>query len=314
MPHLIERAGHSARVLTTALLSRCTFDPEATSYDIACSGGVDSTALAILAVATGKPVILHHVDHGLRPSSTAEAQAVETFGAELGCVVKIYEVDIVPGPNLEARAREARFGALPDGIITGHHMDDQAETVLLNLLRGSGNRGLGAMRPGPSKPLLGLRKYELEGLCQAYEVAVAYDETNDDESLRRNAVRKSLLPVMERVGDRDPVPVLARVARHARSDDDALEELSLALIENPYSGAQLKAVPEALRRRALRRLIREHEARILAPSEAEIERIEAVVMGVVVAAQIEGNLEIRRSKGILSIQAIDGHYASDDAN
>ena len=314
MSHVMERAGHEAKALTSALLSRCTFDPDARCYEIACSGGADSTALAILAVATGKSVILHHVDHGLRPSSTAEAQAVETFAAQLGCVVKFYELNLAPGPNLEARAREARFGVLPDGIITGHHMDDQAETVLLNLLRGSGNRGLGAMRPGPSKPLLGLRKYELEGLCQAYEVAVAYDETNDDESLRRNAVRKSLLPVMERVGDRDPVPVLARVARHARSDDDALEELSVALIENPHSVAQLKAAPEALRRRALRRLIREHGSSILAPSEAEIERIEAVVMGGAVAAQIEGNLEIRRSKGILSIQAVDGHYASDDAN
>lgn len=312
MNTLLEGASHEATVLTRALLIRCDFDPKADRYDLACSGGADSTALALLGVATGKAVTLHHVDHGLRAQSREDAQLVEQLAADLGCLAKVYELKLEQGPNLEARAREARFGVLPSGVITAHHMDDQAETLLLNLLRGSGNRGLGAMRPGPTKPLLSLRKEELVQLCKAFGLTPAHDESNDDLRLRRNAVRHRLIPLLSEIAERDIVPLVNRVARHARSDDDALEELSRQLIDDPYSVEALRAVPEALRRRALRALVREAHPDIMAPSEAEIERIEAVVVGAAVAAQIEGGLEIRRSKGILSLKVISGNYASDD--
>ncbi len=304
MASLLDSASAQAVALTEGLLERCQFDSSAKHYDLACSGGADSTALAVLAVATGKRVTLHHVDHGLRPSSGQDARLVQALGVGLGCLVKVYEVTVGQGPNLEARARAARFGVLPPGIVTGHHMDDQAETLLLNLLRGSGTRGLGAMRPGPTKPLLDLRKTELEALCEAYGLAVAYDESNGDLSLRRNAIRARLTPLLTEIAERDPVPILARVARLARSDDDALEEISIHSITNPYSVAELAQAPEALRRRAIRRLVRDAGLGIVAPSEAELERIEAVVMGSAVAAQIEGALEIRRSKGVLSLKAI----------
>jgi tRNA(Ile)-lysidine synthase len=309
---LIDAASDQALALTQALLDRCSFDDQARSYDLACSGGADSTALAVLAVATGKSVTLHHVDHGLRPTSGDDVKLVERLAVHLGCLFKSYDVVVGAGPNLEARARKARFSVLPEGVITGHHMDDQAETLLLNLMRGSGARGLAAMRPGPSKPLLDLRKSELEALCEAYGLRVACDETNQDRSLRRNAIRADLLPMMAALSERDLVPVLARVARLARSDDDALEQLSMSLIGDPTVVADLVSAPEALRRRAIRRLIRDAGAGILAPSEAEVERIEAVVMGSVVAAQIEGALEIRRSKGVLNLKVIEDHYASDD--
>ncbi|MHB1854368.1 MAG: ATP-binding protein, partial [Acidimicrobiales bacterium] len=97
------------------------------------SGGADSLALLVLAVATGRAVTAFHVDHGLRPGSAAEADRVAAAAAGLGAGFRALSVEVEPGPNLEARARAARRAVLPPDASTGHTADDQAETVLLNL-------------------------------------------------------------------------------------------------------------------------------------------------------------------------------------
>ncbi|MDQ3145596.1 MAG: tRNA(Ile)-lysidine synthetase, partial [Actinomycetota bacterium] len=122
------------------------------------SGGADSLALLVLSVEAGCEVTAVHVDHGLRPGSGDEAGVVAEAAARWGAAFRAESTVVEPGPNLEARAREARRSALGDGAMTGHTLDDQAETVLLNLLRGAGADGLAAMAPGPGKPLLGLRR------------------------------------------------------------------------------------------------------------------------------------------------------------
>ena len=137
------------------LLPRCTFPPAGSALACAVSGGPDSMALMVLASAAGCVVTAHHVDHGLRPESTAEAAVVAEAATRLGAAFVAERVEIGTGPNQEARARAARFGVLPRGVATGHTMDDQAETILLNLLRGSGSDGLAGMEPGPRHPLLG---------------------------------------------------------------------------------------------------------------------------------------------------------------
>src|SRR5690606_37345133 len=107
------------------------------------------------------------VDHGLRPESAAEARQASAIAAALGAGFVLHTVAVAPGPNLEARARAARHAALPHGSLTGHTADDQAETVLLRLLRGSGAAGLSAIEPGPQHPLLDLRRSDTEAVAAA---------------------------------------------------------------------------------------------------------------------------------------------------
>ena len=102
---------------------------------------------------------------------------------------------VPPGPNLEARARSARFAVLPRGVATGHTMDDQAETILVNLLRGAGSDGLAGMEPGVRHPLLGLRRTETHAVCAAAGLVPVCDASNADPAFVRNRVRAELLPL-----------------------------------------------------------------------------------------------------------------------
>ena len=136
-------------MLRASLLTRCTFPAAGTRVACAVSGGADSTALLALAVAAGLDVTAVHVDHGLRPGSAHEADVVRANAERLGAAFRAERVQVADGPNLEARAREARYAILPPGALTGHTADDPAETVLLTLLRGAAQReqGLGGAWP-----------------------------------------------------------------------------------------------------------------------------------------------------------------------
>ena len=107
-----------------ALAARCTFPEPGRPLVCAVSGGPDSLALLVLAVAAGCRVTAIHVDHGLRPTSGDEAEVVSAATARLGAAFRGERVTLVEGPNLEARARTARFAVLPDDVATGHTMDD----------------------------------------------------------------------------------------------------------------------------------------------------------------------------------------------
>ncbi len=157
------------------LLPDVIFPQRARSCSCAVSGGPDSLALLILAVAAGCTVTAIHVDHGLRQESAAEAAVVENAAALVGAKFVAEKVSVAAGPNLEARARAARFAVLPEAVATGHTMDDQAETILLNLLRGSGADGLAGMEPGYRHPLLGLRRHETHAVCAAIGLTPVHD-------------------------------------------------------------------------------------------------------------------------------------------
>src|SRR5690606_30551129 len=143
-----------------------TFPPPGTPVTCAVSGGPDSSALLVLAVAAGCRATAVHVDHGLRPGSAAEAEVVAALADRLGAGFRSVAVDVADGPNLEARCREARLAALPPDACFGHTADDQAETILVNLMRGAALEGLAGMRPGPRHPLLALRRAETHALCR----------------------------------------------------------------------------------------------------------------------------------------------------
>jgi len=196
-------------------------------------------------------------------------------------------VQVSPGPNLEARARAARYAALPADVLTGHTADDQAETVLLNLLRGAGLDGLAGMRSA-RHPLLGLRRSETRVLCADLGLRPVEDPSNDSPAFRRNRVRHELLPLLDAIAERDVVPVLARQAEVLRDEADLVDALAADL--DPTDAPALAAAPAALARRALRRwLAGEHP-----PDGAAVERVLAVARGERRACEVAPGLRVER--------------------
>jgi tRNA(Ile)-lysidine synthase len=179
---------------------------------IAVSGGPDSLALLLLARAARPGMVeAATVDHALRDGSRAEAEMVAELCAELDVPHTILTVGWAekPATAIQERARIARYRLLGRwlderglaALLTGHHVDDQAETLLMRLARGAGVRGLAAMRrvvraPGSGtalvRPLLGWRRSELEQICSAAGLEPAADPSNDDEKFERVRVRKAL--------------------------------------------------------------------------------------------------------------------------
>lgn len=230
---------------------------------VAVSGGADSLALAVTAidqcVRLGVPVHTLTVDHGLRHGSAREAADVARVLGSLGARATWTGVEVGQGGGPEGAARDARRQALRGhamsllgdditrvAILLGHTMDDQAETVLLRLARGSGSHSLRAMSAtdpeGPllwARPLLGTRRADTRAACRQMGVAWVEDPTNapdgpwrasDGSALRRSAVRTEALPALARALGQDPVPALARSARLLARDDAALSELASDLL------------------------------------------------------------------------------------
>ena len=213
----------------------------------------------------------------------------------LGAGFRSLRVALAPGPNLEARARTARRAALPAGVATGHTADDQAETVMLNLLRGAGRTGLSGMRAGPTHPILGLRRVETRRLCAAVGLVPVEDPTNQHDTFRRNRVRRQLLPLMDDIAQRDVAAVIARQAAHLREEDDLLESLAVGL--DPTDVSMLAGAPPPLARRALRRWLADADG--YPPSAEALDRVMAVVAKESVGTEIEGGWRIRRQAGRL---------------
>lgn len=202
---------------------------------LAVSGGPDSLALLLLAhAALPGQVTAATIDHGLRPESTGEAALVAKVCAGLGVPHTTLEVTIALG-NLQAEARAARYGALGEwmdaaaiaALATAHHADDQAETLLLRLNRGSGVAGLAGVRahgqvPGTQlpllRPLLGWRRSELAELVAAAGLEPAADPSNLDDRFDRVRLRKALAGA-----DWLDVPALAASAGYLADADAALD-------------------------------------------------------------------------------------------
>ena len=293
MPSLADTAG--GLPLVSDLLSRCSFPVPGTNIDCAVSGGADSVALLVLACAANLHVTAWHVDHGLRENSHTEAELVAQLATQLGAQFESRTVSVEQGANTEARAREARHAALPSGVMTGHTADDQAETILINLLRGSGTRGLAGMQPTDQRPLLHIRRSETEALCSALGIAVFNDPSNNDERFQRNRIRHEVLPLLESLAKRDLVPVLTRQADLLRDDDDLLNELAGAL--DPTDALALAHAPIALSRRAIRSWL----TNPLVPDSATVERVLEVARGNTLACDIGIGRQVRRSQQRLRI-------------
>jgi tRNA(Ile)-lysidine synthase len=236
-----------------------------------------------------------HVDHGLRPES--EADLVRDAAARYGAGFRAETVDVAPGPNLEARARAARYAALPAGVLTGHTADDQAETVLLNLLRGAGLDGLAGMRR-EGHPILALRRSETEALCRSEGLEPFTDPTNADPVHRRNRVRAELIPLLNDIAQRDVVPILARQAEILRDEADVLDVLAAGL--DPTDAVTLMRTPPAIARRVVRRWLtagQDHP-----PDAATVERVLAVAHGMATGTDVGAGRRVARTSNVLRLE------------
>jgi tRNA(Ile)-lysidine synthase len=298
---------------------------------VALSGGVDSTAL-LAALAAKRPRSLQlralHVDHGLRPASKQWATHCRALARKLHVPLKVLTTKVVRprGTSLEAAARDARYrllaAALHPGeiLLTAHHADDQLETVLLQLLRGSGLPGISAMPAlAPfangflARPLLSRSRAELETWVREDGLTWVDDDTNVDESLDRNYLRLRVLPLIR---DRWPgsATAVARSARHAAEAQALLDTLAHADVDRASYGESilaksLRALPLDRRRNALRFWIT--RGGFLAPDTRRLEELAGPLLNArpdanpfVAWGEGEGAVRAHRHGDLLSLQPV----------
>ena len=313
-----------------------------TPITIAVSGGADSTALLLAVqelINAGKlsitPVVAH-LDHGLRKTSRKDSRWVAQLVKSLGYKsvigrAKVAEEAEKTDDNLEQAARVARYDFLERTakryksgfVLTAHTMDDQAETVLMRLMRGSSGAGLGGMQSSRPlardgeiqlvRPLLWARRSQTEDYCQKRRINFLQDEMNQDERFSRVKVRKQLLPLMHSFNNK-VVEAISRTATLLTEDGAVLFNNADALLkaarESETETGQLNVkvladAPAALRRRALRQWIsngRGNSRRIEMVHLLAVERLlEGEKGGRII--QLPDGASVRREKGKLIFQA-----------
>ncbi|MEV1294255.1 tRNA lysidine(34) synthetase TilS [Pseudonocardia sp. NPDC049635] len=207
---------------------------------VGCSGGADSTALVhAVREAVDGPVHALVVDHGLQEGSAERSAALAAALCASGVDARVQRVRVAGPGGTEAAARRARRAALlaarphpSSAVLLGHTLDDQAETVLLGLARGSGARSLAGMRPWSPpwlRPLLGLRRADTASACAELGLPVWEDPHNADPRFTRVRVRREVLPLLEEVLGGGVAQALARTAAQLGDDDDALAQAAARL-------------------------------------------------------------------------------------
>ncbi|WP_194397241.1 tRNA lysidine(34) synthetase TilS [Microbacterium atlanticum] len=250
---------------------------------VALSGGADSLALtaatAFEAPRLGLRPASLTIDHGLQEGSTDAATAAAAKAEALGLDARVARVEVGTAGGPEAAARDARYAALRDAarteraaaILTGHTLDDQAETVLLGLARGAGAASLQGMAEASDldgvpllRPLLGVRRDTTRAACAAEGLQPWDDPHNGDRRYARVRVRQSVLPVLEAELGPGIAEALARTAAQLREDAEAFDEMIDETIEDlvehaeagiSVSAAALAANPAALRHRIIRHVV-----------------------------------------------------------
>ncbi len=280
---------------------------------VALSGGPDSAALGWLAQRFADEVRFVHVNHGLPGSGQMESAArsvAATFGGRLGVI----SVHVPEGPSPEAQARTARYRVLLEALrpgevlVTGHTADDVAETILINLGRGTGLAGLAGIpeQRGPiMRPLLRLRRSEVLALARAQSLPYSVDPANTDTGFLRNRIRHDVLPGYEKALERDPVPGLTRTAALAGEAFATIEAAARSVPIVVQGGVartpliRLAIEAAAIQTEVVRRLIRAVRPPY-PPSAAEVGRVLAVARGET-GTELEGRIVVSRSRTNLLI-------------
>lgn len=315
------------------------------SIVVAVSGGADSTALllALDELVTKDRfrlgLVVAHLDHGLRKDSKQDTRWVSQLARELGYDIvlgkrNLKESSRKPGTNLEQAARKARYDFLhktakkigSDVVLTGHTLDDQAETVLLRLLRGSAAEGLSgasAVRPLDKnskirlvRPLLSWARHDdTESYCRSRQINFRVDEMNDDETFSRVRVRKQLLPLMKSFNNRI-VETLSRTANLLNDDATALSDEAKRLLDlagqSPNKDETklpslnvdlLLRTPAAVRRRVLREWILRGRGDLRRLEMVHLLAVEKLLEGGRGGriAELPGGMKVIRRRGMLEL-------------
>ncbi|WP_280397613.1 tRNA lysidine(34) synthetase TilS [Nocardia carnea] len=292
---------------------------------VGVSGGADSLALTAAVVAEGTAVDALVVDHRLQPGSATVAETAARTARALGCrSARVLAVEVGREGGMEAAARTARYraldtarGALP--VLLGHTLDDQAETVLLGLGRGSGARSIQGMAPFDDpwgRPLLGVRRDTTRQFCADLGLSPYEDPHNFSPEFTRVRLRTDVLPVLEDVLGGTAAVALARTAELLREDNAALDEFAAGLLVR--AGAEpaelscevLAGAPAAVRRRAVRAWLLERGVRVV--TGAHIRAVDELVVawrgqgGVAVSGGDRGTrLVVVREHGRLTLARAD---------
>ncbi|HEX4802063.1 MAG TPA: tRNA lysidine(34) synthetase TilS [Myxococcaceae bacterium] len=283
---------------------------------LAVSGGADSTAMLIATSQVAKALELTlataSLDHGLRADSAEEVRRVSALCRGLGVALYSKTLALRDGPGLEGRARRARYLALEEirveagcaFIATAHTASDQAETLLMRLLRGTSLGGASGIRPRLGRlirPLLGCTRAEVESFLSDHRISFAVDPMNEDFRFARARVRAQLIPTIESLAGPRAVRRLAAFAAEAASDAALLDELAAAAHARLLVGAGrldaagVRALPPALRRRVVARLLSEAGARV---DRSALSRALAAV-SVSGSATLSRGVELRCSGGLI---------------
>ncbi|MEJ2856777.1 MULTISPECIES: tRNA lysidine(34) synthetase TilS [unclassified Saccharothrix] len=277
---------------------------------VAVSGGADSLALAAVTAQLRPGARAVVVDHGLQEGSSRVAAEAAATCTRLGLRAEVRTV-VVEGPGgPEAAARRARYAALrPERglVLLGHTLDDQAETVLLGLGRGSGPRSIAGMRacdPPWGRPLLGVSRADTSAACTALGLTPWNDPHNADPAYTRVRLRTEVLPLLEDVLQGGVADALARTAAQLREDCDALDDLARSHPGDRCDAKELADLPTALRRRVLRLWLIDEGVPEL--SDSHLRRVDALVAdwhgqgGV----WLPGGFVARRAHGRLRVEPV----------
>jgi len=293
---------------------------------VALSGGADSATLAYLVLEADRRVRALHVDHALEHSPLMRKAAV-SIATQLGLDVEIVEVVVGEGSSPEGQARLVRYQAFLEStssgerLLTGHTADDSAETVILNLIRGTGPTGLGGIPafrpPNIHRPILTLTRSETREIAAIAGLEFADDPMNQDPALTRNLVRHRMVPLLSQLNPA-LVDAVTRMSRMVAEDDAFLDRLAQGLVADLSEGSAgipvgvLAAAPGPLADRVLRQMAGHvvGEDRV---DYASIERIRRVLEGESASQEIASGASARRSGPLLVISAAD-HTPSEPAH
>lgn len=291
------------------------------TFLVAVSGGADSLALAYALIVESKELALNSVavtvDHQLQDGSAAQASKVETQLKEMGYrEVHNQKVVVVSKSSIEAGARDVRYQAINQvaqevkakQIYLGHTFNDQAETVLLGLARGSGARslsGMAAINGLYVRPFLNVTRDVTETLCHEVKLDFWSDPHNFDTDFSRVKVRTEVIPYLEKNLDPGISKALVRTAAQLRDDADALDQMAQDLLKSldfrDLDCEVLATVPRAIRTRILR--FAALQAGAEAPTHEQITAIEAMITAWKGQGELSlaGGVKVRRISGRLSL-------------